>query len=191
MSRENVRNHIRYLRAAPWPHITALFSLALTIALGLLAHDLLLSAIHAPALFFALWAGCWAFVCVFALADGVARHQEYLRIRALLQRFGYHDRIVSLFSGSRCQRDAALRAACESDCLPHARNFFQAQGYRWYHFFPDSVMRNPLTLFTPTFLRTTLAPGRAHPCALRRGLVCALLMLVPAARHRASGGQGE
>jgi len=148
------------MKAAPWPYMTGLSSLLL--ALGLkgagLAHwtggDL------PQAVVFGCWGGGWLVVALFAMADGVSRHREYKRIKAMLLKFGYSERILEPLARSRCQRDAALFAADETGHGENARAYFSRLGYRWYHILPDLVLRNPFAFLRPSFLRSSFLPGK-------------------------------
>lgn len=158
--KRTIRKTYRYLRTAPWPHGTALVSVCLSLFLGREALSLLRQNHEYEATALALWAVGWLVVALFAGADGIARHREYTRIRDMLLRHGFNRRILLPLASSRCQRDAALRAASEIGCLPEARHFFHSLGYRWYHILPDSVMRNPLVFLSPRFLRSSFLPGK-------------------------------
>ena len=106
------------------------------------------------------WGLCWIVVSLFALADGVSRHRECLRIKGMFLKYGYSERILEPLKRSRCQRDAALFAAKEVGHEESAREYFTRLGYRWYHILPDSVMRNPLAFLSPRFLRSSFMPGK-------------------------------
>ncbi|WP_419785005.1 hypothetical protein [Pseudodesulfovibrio sp.] len=106
------------------------------------------------------WGVGWLVVALFALADASARYREYRRIRAMLLRFGYSNRILEPLATSRCQRDAALLAASETGHGNRARAYFASLGYRWYHILPDRVARNPLVFLSPVFLRASFLPGK-------------------------------
>ncbi|WP_147822152.1 hypothetical protein [Salidesulfovibrio onnuriiensis] len=154
------RSAFAYLKAAPWPHGTALGSLSLAVFLGLDGWWLLDDGHPYEAAALWLWAGGWSAVSLFALADGIARHREYRRIKAMLRRHGYRDRIMRLVARSRCQRDAAMLAARESGCRGQAAAYFRSLGYRWYHILPDTVVHNPLVFLSPRFVRTSFLPGK-------------------------------
>lgn len=155
-----IKNASRYMKAAPWPYMTGLASLLL--ALGLktagVAHwaggDL------PQAVVLGCWGGGWLVVALFAMADGVSRHREYKRIKAMFVKFGYKERILQPLARSRCQRDAAIFAADETGHGETARAYFSDLGYRWYHILPDLVMRNPLAFLRPSFIRSSFLPGK-------------------------------
>eukprot|EP00831_Metopus_contortus_P046159 TRINITY_DN37048_c0_g1_i1.p1 TRINITY_DN37048_c0_g1~~TRINITY_DN37048_c0_g1_i1.p1 ORF type:complete len:187 (-),score=25.49 TRINITY_DN37048_c0_g1_i1:398-958(-) len=151
---------LRHVKAAPWPYMTG--SGALLLAFGLKAAGVTQWAAGniSGATALGCWGVCWLMVALFALADGVSRHREYLRIKAMFLKYGFSERILRPLARSRCQRDAALHAARETGYFAQACSYFQARGYRWYHILPDTVIRNPLVFVSPTFLRTSFMPGK-------------------------------
>lgn len=151
---------VQYLRSAPWPHGTACASAVL--AVFLFAQAALLYGEHHEyeAAVLILWGLGWVLVCAFAFADGLARHREYSRIKKLLARHGYRERILHAQARSRCQRDAALLAAREFGHFEQAWTYYRTLGYRWYHVLPDKVMRNPFLFLSPRFLRCAFLPGK-------------------------------
>ncbi len=102
----------------------------------------------------------WFGLAGIALLDGFSRFQEYRRIKALLVRRGWSERIFLLVSASRCQRDAALAAAKQAGGYYKTKSFFHHLGYRWYHVLPDAIMKNPFLFFSPKFLRVSFLPGK-------------------------------
>lgn len=150
----------RFIRAAPWPYMTGLASLLLACTLAGLGLSHLAQTNPARAVVLGGWGAGWLTVGLFAMADGMSRYREYRRIKAMLLRFGYSERILEPLARSRCQRDAALLAAREAGHGDCARAYFTALGYRWYHILPDSVMRNPLAFLRPSFLRSSFLPGK-------------------------------
>lgn len=152
---------LRYLRASPLPHATALASAAVCAALALAALGHLDDGSRRTATVYGVMAAGWLGLACIALMDGFSRYREYRRIKAMLTRHGWNRRVFALVAGSRCQRDAALQAAHEAGHGHRAQRFFRALGYRWYHLFPDAVTRNPLRFFHPRFLRTSFLPGKA------------------------------
>ena len=158
--RIRARNVLRYVKAAPWPYMTGVASLLLAFGLKAAGVAHWSSGELPQAAVFGWWGVCWLVVAVFALADGVSRHREYRRIKAMFVRYGFSERILRPLARSRCQRDAALHAARETGHLDKARSYFRGLGYRWYHILPDLVVRNPLAFASPTFLRTSFMPGK-------------------------------
>ncbi len=151
---------LAYLKAAPWPHGATLGSLLLVAFLGANGWLLLDEGHEFEAATLWCWAAGWFAVAIFAMADGIARHREYRRIKAMLRKHGYNERIMRLVARSRCQRDAAMLAARESGCRGQAADYFKSLGYRWYHVLPDTVVRNPFAFLSPNFLRTSFLPGK-------------------------------
>lgn len=157
----------RYLRAAPFPHLTTVTISRLAIWAGGKAHCLLIQAEES-------WmVGVWMLLAVFLVwgailcqADALSRYREFKRVRGILARYGFRPRVFGLLASSRCQRDAALLAARETGCRAQARRFFQEMGYRWYHILPDAIVANPLAFFHPWFLRSTFVPGKNTPCLI-------------------------
>lgn len=154
MIRNRIKKEIKRLKAAPLPHLSAALSLCLAAALAYLAwvswgrtHPLAFFLLSLSVVF-------WAVVAVISRADALSRHREYERIKSMLLKYGFHERIFAPVAGSRCQRDAALLAARETGCRERAGAFFRSIGYRWYHVVPDGIMLNPLNILRPSFLRT-------------------------------------
>lgn len=157
---EKLTNAARYVRAAPWPYATGAASLALAFGLKTAGAAHWSSGDVPTATALGWWGLCWLVVAVFALADGVSRHREYKRTKAMLEKYGFSERILRPLARSRCQRDAALHAARETGHLDLARFYFHGLGYRWYHILPDLVVRNPFAFVSPSFLRTSFMPGK-------------------------------
>ena len=155
-----MKSAMRHVKAAPWPYMTG--SGALVVALGLKAAGVAQwSAGNAvEAALFGAWGLCWLVVAGFAVADGISRHREYRRIKAMFRKYGFSERILAPVARSRCQRDAALHAARETGHFESARAYFRALGYRWYHILPDLVVRNPFVFLSPAFLRGSFMPGK-------------------------------
>lgn len=149
-----------YLRASPLPHATA--SASAVIGAALFEHALELHPTGTPwSIVLGVMALGWAGLAGIALMDAFSRYREYRRIKRMLANRGWDRRIFLLVAGSRCQRDAALQAARETGLGCRARRLFRALGYRWYHLFPDAVLKNPLMFFHPRFLRSSFLPGKA------------------------------
>lgn len=158
--RNRMKRAVRYVKAAPWPYMTGGMSLLLAVGLGAAGVALWAKGQLPSAATCAWWGICWLVVAVFAMADGVSRHREYKRIKAMFVRFGYSERVLAQVARSRCQRDAALHAARETGHLDRAKAYFVSLGYRWYHILPDIVVRNPFVFASPTFIRTSFLPGK-------------------------------
>lgn len=153
--------HKYLFRVAPLPHATGSVSALLGLELAGGSLDLLAEGALLAGLGLALPASGWFGLALLCLADGFCRHREYLRIKGILARRGFHPRVLAPVATSRCQRDAALAAARELGHLPLARAHFRALGYRWWHLLPDGTTDNPLRFFEPAFLKATFLPGKA------------------------------
>lgn len=168
MLRSTLREFLRYLRVAPFPHLTTLKVSALAVVCGCEAWFFL----EQPEFSWTAWiwmglTGLFAWGVVLCQADAFSRYREFKRLRRLLRRYGFKPGIFRLVAASRCQRDAALLAARETGCRAQASGVFRELGYRWYHILPDAIVANPLIFFHPRFLRTTFIPGKrskSQPC---------------------------
>jgi len=161
MTRPSVYELLRYLRAAPFPHLTTVKILALAVLAGCEAWLVLQQTESLRAAW--IWVGLTLLLgwgVVLCQADALSRYREFKRLRRLLARYGFRPGIFRLVAASRCQRDAALLAAREAGCRVQARGVFQELGYRWYHILPDAIVAKPLYFFHPRFLRSTFLPGK-------------------------------
>lgn len=154
------RPTLRYFKASPLPHLTATASAVVCAVLAAHALDHHGQGGTRAAATYGVVAAGWLGLALIALMDGFSRYREYRRIRAMLSRYGWNRRVFLLVAGSRCQRDAALQAALEAGHGMRARRLFRSMGYRWYHLFPDAVIKNPLMFFHPRFLRNSFLPGK-------------------------------
>lgn len=154
------RRSVSYVRATPLPHATKCVFLFLSCLSGIEAIDAI--AHGRVALSVLLWVSAFATlgVSILAAADAMTRYREYQRLRDAFERFGFHPRIVHHVAHSRCQRDAALRAADETGFAQHTRTYFHSLGYRWYHLLPDAFIRRPWLALSPSFLSRTFLPGK-------------------------------
>jgi len=160
MAALSIPQALHSLRAAPWPLATGSVSLGLALALKGAGVVRWAQGDVGLAVILGCWGAGWLVVALFAMADAAARYREYRRIRAILLRYGYSDRILEPLATSRCQRDAALLAARETGHGSRARAYFASLGYRWYHILPDRVASNPLVFLRPGFLRASFLPGK-------------------------------
>lgn len=160
MRRAELDASLRYLLAAPWPHATALVSLCIAAVLTVCGFTLEAEGEFRLGGAVCLWAVFWLVVAFFAGADGISRNREYRRLRRMFMRYGVSERILETVARSRCQRDAALRAAEDVGARARAEAYFRSLGYRWYHILPDAVVRNPFVFLSPSFLRTSFMPGK-------------------------------
>jgi hypothetical protein len=156
----------RYLRAAPWPHFSALVSLLAAIGLAWLG-ELLPGWGYESASWLA-WLGAVVMLISAALcqADAWARWQDYHRARSLFKRHGWRPLFLTPFCRSRCQRDAVLLAAHESGFGDRTKAWYRAKGYRWYHLAPDKVVADPRVIVDAGFLKATFMPSVRN---MRRG----------------------
>lgn len=153
------RRAVRYLRATPLPHVAAGLCLAACGCLVALALHLAVSHPFESAALAGL-AVVWLGLAAVALADGLARYREFVRLQRMLARYGFRPRILRPAAGSRCQRDAALAAASEAGCRAEAQAYFRSLGYSKLHLVPDRVAAAPLLLLSPAFVAETFFPRR-------------------------------
>ncbi len=99
-------------------------------------------------------------VILCSLADALSRLREYHRIKYLFLCYGFRTRILLKLSKSRCQRDAALQAARETNFEQKTKALFGELGYKWYHILPDMIVIDPRLFFHPKFLKTTFLPAK-------------------------------
>ncbi len=161
MLRSGLSELLRYLQAAPFPHLTTVKVSGLAVVTGCEAWYVLTQ----PEISWVGWlwvvlTGLFAWGVVLCQADAFSRYREFKRLRRILRRYGFKPGVFRLVAASRCQRDAALLAAREAGCRAQARGVFRDLGYRWYHILPDAIVANPLVFFHPRFLRTTFVPGK-------------------------------
>ena len=93
---------------------------------------------------------------IFAELDAYGRFQNYKQVKDLLYTRGYDERILRLFSFSKCQRDAVIVASNDLGMGTQIQDFFYKKGYRWYHILPDVVVKNFLVLLHPGFWKRIL-----------------------------------
>jgi hypothetical protein len=178
MMRNLAAEILRYVQAAPFPHLTSVKVTLLAAVTGAEARALMAQAGSLAQMaetqprlwqWLALWGPAWVLTLLAALflwgvvlcqADAFSRFREFKRVRAMLARYGFNPRLLRPVSSSRCQRDAALLAARETGYRVQAVRYFKERGYRWYHILPDAIVRNPLFFFHPEFLRATFIPGK-------------------------------
>jgi hypothetical protein len=161
MTRPAVHELLRYLRAAPFPHLTTVKILVLAVLAGGETWLVLGQGDSGRPAW--IWVGLTlllAWGVVLCQADALSRYREFKRVRRMLARYGFCPRIFRLVASSRCQRDAALQAARETGCMSLARQVYLDLGYRWYHILPDAIAANPFHFFHPRFLRSTFLPGK-------------------------------
>ncbi len=158
--RRGVTAPVRYLRAAPLPHATGGVSALIGAGLARVALEALAEEALAMGLLLFMPASGWFGLALLCGADGLSRYREYLRMRRMLDRWGFAPRLLRPLASSRCQRDAAMQAAREAGCADRTRAYYRKLGYRWYHLLPDRVVANPLAFLDMRFLRATFLPGK-------------------------------
>lgn len=149
-----------YLLAGRLLHIITLVEVI--IAIGLLpltlefepGNNIVLSALRAVAVIYLVA------LPISAQLDARSRYQNYKQIKDQIFLYGYDERILKPVLKSRCQRDAASLSAIELGFGARCKQYFHANGYRWYHLFPDFVFSKPQFIFTPYFWRTTFFTPR-------------------------------
>ncbi|UZP68702.1 hypothetical protein N1030_06955 [Desulfovibrio mangrovi] len=151
----------RYVRVAPFPHMTTISMAGLSLLCGAEASLESDSGNRFLAAVFWVLSALFAWGILLCQADALSRFREFERVRATLRRYGFKPRILRPVSSSRCQRDAALLAASETGFRAQAHRYFRELGYRWYHILPDRIVANPLYFFHPDFLRSTFLPRRS------------------------------
>ncbi|PWJ41956.1 hypothetical protein [Sediminitomix flava] len=98
----------------------------------------------------------FSFLHIFlVLADSWSRFQNYKRIKDQLYKYGFQSRIINRFIGSKCQRAAAHTAALELGMESQIKHHFWKMGYRWFHFIPDFMVKDPLFFFRRYFWSRT------------------------------------
>ncbi len=138
-----------YLKAGALLHLCSLLS-------GLIALNIFVSmpfssmgAITKVLLFF------FSLFTISAQLDARSRYQDYKRMKDLLHRFGFKKSLIIPFSYSHCQRDAILVAAQQFELDGEIRKTFQQMGVKPYHLLPYPFTRNPLIIFSRSFLKST------------------------------------
>lgn len=152
--------HIDFLRVAPLPNIVLAACISSAYSLFIYALEFYLDDRHLEFLFLTTAVISFLMGAFFSLADIIARYREYLRIRKILHKRGFREKVFRAVCASRCQRDAAMWAAQRTGHRKKAREFYLNMGYRWYHLLPDLVMLNPLLIFNPDFLVKAFKPGK-------------------------------
>ncbi len=100
---------------------------------------------------------CWSVgLVMLALLDARSRFQDYKRAKDLFFENGFKSRIAKIYINSRCQRDAVRIAAKDLGLLEQLDNFYQTQGYHWYHIVPDFVFKKPWLIFSQRYWKKTL-----------------------------------
>ena len=153
---------IRFLMVGRSLHFISLIG----IIVFLIGFKFALSVIHLP---FSLISLLWWYLALFGLSlpvfaemDANGRYQDYKKLKDVIHEYGYDDRLVKPFVGSKCQRDAVVMAARDLDHIDDVKALFFNLGYRWYHILPDRFMKNPLVLFKKEFWFRILFSNTYH-----------------------------
>lgn len=74
-------------------------------------------------------------------ALAVGKLSEYKKIKAALSTHGWDERIIEPKSHSWCQRNAARVAAIDTGYKEEIDNYYEKEGYKWYHIIPYTKSR--------------------------------------------------
>jgi len=99
---------------------------------------------------------------IFAEMDANGRYQDYKKLKDVIYEYGYDDRLVKPFVGSKCQREAVVMAAKDLDHFNSVKSLFLRLGYKWYHILPDLFVKNPLVLLKREFWLRILFSNTYH-----------------------------
>ena len=103
----------------------------------------------------------WAFtIPFFSEFDAYGRYQNYKQIKDAIFEMNFDTRLIKPFMHSKCQRDAVVIAGDDLGCGKEVRDYFYAQGYRWYNVLPDAFVKNPFVLFFGAFWQRILFTKR-------------------------------
>lgn len=114
----------------------------------------------------AFWMSCFlfSFVHIFlVIMDGWSRFQNYKRAKDLFFDHGFNTKVAEMYTGSKCQRNAAIVAADELGYKDEILSFYKKKGVKWYHYMPYFMSQDPWFLFRNyfwerTFLEKTYTP---------------------------------
>gem|GEM_PF-606306 len=168
------RQASRYLRAAPFPHVSTVLALCAAGFFGGAGFEAFEREIAAAGWALTGMASGWLAAAGLCQADACSRYREYRRVKAIFLRRGFCRRTLRVMSGSRCRRDAALLAAGETGHSVCASRYFWELGYRRRHLAPDALASDPWRLFDRRFLHTTFVPGKGTGPHTRAGRVPAV-----------------
>ncbi|MUP47393.1 hypothetical protein E0K83_16755 [Gramella sp. BOM4] len=104
------------------------------------------------------WLICFgfSFVHIFlVIMDGWSRFQNYKRVKDQFYEYGFDIRLAARYSGSKCQRRAAIVAASELGMKHEIINSYRKMGIKWYHFIPYFMLQDPLFFFKRSFWSRT------------------------------------
>jgi hypothetical protein len=117
-------------------------------------------------IFILFWFSCllFAFSHIFlVIMDGWSRFQTYKKVKDALYMNGFTPKIVGLYQGSRCQRNAVLVAAKELGLHDEVNKYYRRLGIKWYHFVPDFMVTDPLFIFKRYFWSRTFLEKYYEP----------------------------
>jgi len=112
------------------------------------------------------WTGffLFSFFHIFLVtADAWSRFQNYKRAKDQLFEYGFQPRVINHYIGSKCQRLAVETAARELGYGDQVKKQFRLMGYRWYHYIPDFMIKDPWFLFKRYFWKRTFLEEYYQP----------------------------
>lgn len=154
---------LTYIEVAPLPHSNALFfgiSGVIALKTGI---KRFWQRKHLRGIVYSCGGVVSVGISIFAEADARSRFRQYQRIRALLTKRGWKQRIVEPLLYSRCQRDAAKVAAARTGYNAEITAYFREKGYRWYHVVPDALVKDPAYIFNRHFLESSFFVKEHRP----------------------------
>lgn len=152
MSLEDI---ISYIKVAPFPHtFSTLFGGVSILSYGsfigeITSGDYLSAAVYSTTSLLSFGIG------VFAEFDAKSRFSEYKRVKSLLDRYGWNEKVIKPLLYSRCQRDAGRLAASQLGYGDEVKEFYKDKGYSWYHIIPDYLIENPKYFFDKDFWKAS------------------------------------
>jgi len=151
----------RYVRAAVLLHIVSIAGFLLFCRLGPPAANAILTPGLTNSEICACFFSIYGLVLIlFSQADAKARFQNYKLAKDLMYENGFDTRIIRLFTGSRCQRDAIRVAASDLGMGKRLDSYLKAEGFRFYHVLPGFIFKRPNLLFTKKYWQKTLFEKR-------------------------------
>ena len=85
------------------------------------------------------------------MMDGWSRFQNYKRAKDQFYLHGFNKRIADTYSGSKCQRNAAIVAAEELGIGDTIKGYYSRKNIKWHHFVPYFMIKDPLFFFNKKF----------------------------------------
>ena len=105
---------LRYLKVGAFLHLMSVLSVLILVVCTRIALDFFREELFTRSLAWGALA-LWAFtVPFFSQFDAFGRYQNYKQIKDSLYEMGFDTRLIKPFMHSKCQRDAATRAASSS-----------------------------------------------------------------------------